>query len=93
MRRKKLPQPWFRPSRGLWYVTLDGKQHNLGPDETAAFTEYERLLRAPKRPTRQRGNYDKDRTHWKASGSPIRSMERVPTATGIDPSNVLDDVR
>lgn len=24
-------RPWFRPSRGVWYVTLGGKQYNLGP--------------------------------------------------------------
>lgn len=41
---KKFPKPWFRPSRGLWYVTLDGVQHNLGPDEQAAQTQYFQLL-------------------------------------------------
>jgi hypothetical protein len=31
------PKPWFRPSRGVWYVTYQGKQHNLGsgPEEDA----------------------------------------------------------
>jgi len=28
---KKFPKPWYRPGRGVWYVTLGGKQHNLGP--------------------------------------------------------------
>lgn len=28
----RFPKPWYRPSRGVWYVTVDGKQHNLGPD-------------------------------------------------------------
>src|SRR5260221_2396344 len=23
-------RPWFRPSRGVWYVTFAGKQYNLG---------------------------------------------------------------
>lgn len=46
---KKFPKPWFRPARGLWYVTLDGVQHNLGPDEQAAQSRYFELL--AKRPT------------------------------------------
>src|SRR5262249_1202992 len=27
------PKPWFRPSRNRWFVEIDGKQYNLGPDE------------------------------------------------------------
>lgn len=41
---RKNAQPWFRPSRGVWYVTLDGKQINLGSDQAAAFEEYARLI-------------------------------------------------
>ncbi|MBX3452597.1 MAG: site-specific integrase [Planctomycetaceae bacterium] len=48
----KFRKPWFRPSRGVWYVWLDGKQVNLGPDRTRAFEEYARLIAAPK-PVRQ----------------------------------------
>ena len=44
---KKFPKPWFRPSRGLWYVTLNGVQHNLGPDKDAAFAQYRQLLGQP----------------------------------------------
>ncbi|MBX3412421.1 MAG: site-specific integrase [Pirellulales bacterium] len=43
----KFPKPWFRPERGVWYVTLDGKQHNLGPDRAAAFNRYRTLLKSP----------------------------------------------
>jgi len=43
------PKPFFRPNRGLWYVQLDGKQHNLGPDETAAFTAYHKLMGQPQK--------------------------------------------
>ena len=43
---RKYPAPWFRHSRGLWYVTIDGRQFNLGPDEQAAFEEYHRLMSA-----------------------------------------------
>ena len=44
----KFSKPWFRASRGVWYVTLDGKQINLGADRTAAFEEYARLIAEPK---------------------------------------------
>lgn len=27
----KFAKPWFRPSRGVWYITLGGKQYRLGP--------------------------------------------------------------
>jgi integrase len=40
----KFPRPWYRPARRLWYVTLHGKQHNLGPDEPQAFERYKELL-------------------------------------------------
>lgn len=43
----KFPQPWYRPSRGVWYVTLYGKQHNLGSDRTIAFQKYGELLANP----------------------------------------------
>lgn len=46
---KKFPKPWFRPSRGLWYVTLDGKQINLGPYKDQAFDRYAQLLAEPKK--------------------------------------------
>ncbi|MFO0818456.1 MAG: tyrosine-type recombinase/integrase [Pirellulales bacterium] len=45
---KKFAKPWFRPARGVWYVTLDGHQHNLGPDKEAAFSLYKQLLSEPK---------------------------------------------
>ncbi|HEV7282272.1 MAG TPA: tyrosine-type recombinase/integrase [Pirellulaceae bacterium] len=41
------PKPFFRPKRGLWYVQLEGKQHNLGPDREAAFTAYHELMSRP----------------------------------------------
>lgn len=40
----KFPQPWYRPSRGVWYVTLDGRQHNLGADKDQAFERYHQLM-------------------------------------------------
>ena len=39
-------KPFYRKSRGLWYVQLNGKQVNLGPDQDDAFTRYHELLAA-----------------------------------------------
>ncbi|QEG36191.1 tyrosine-type recombinase/integrase [Bythopirellula goksoeyrii] len=44
---KKFPKPWYRPARGVWYVTIDGHQFNLGPDEDAAFEQYYHLMSSP----------------------------------------------
>ena len=44
---KKFPKPWYRPSRGVWYVTIDGKQHNLGPNRDEAFRRYHELMARP----------------------------------------------
>ena len=41
------PKPFFRKNRGLWYVQLDGAQHNLGPDRDAAFKAYRDLMAQP----------------------------------------------
>jgi integrase len=40
----KFPKPWYRATRGVWYVTLDGRQFNLGPDKEAAFEQYHQLM-------------------------------------------------
>ena len=49
---KKFPKPWYRPSRGLWYVTNRGKQQNLGPDQEEAFRRYHELMARPAETTR-----------------------------------------
>ena len=49
----KFAQPWFRASRGVWYVKHAGKQINLGPDRAAAFEEYARLITPSKAPKSQ----------------------------------------
>jgi integrase len=41
----KYPKPWYRPARRTWYVQIDGKQHNLGPDRDGAFERYHELMR------------------------------------------------
>ena len=38
------PKPFFRPTRGLWYVQIAGKQFNLGNAEAAAFEAYHALM-------------------------------------------------
>lgn len=39
------PKPWFRKPRNTWYVEIDGRQHNLGPDKDEAFKRYHELMR------------------------------------------------
>ncbi len=46
MSTRKQPQPWYRPNRGVWYLTLDGRQINLGPDEETAFQQYFEIMAA-----------------------------------------------
>ena len=41
------PKPFFRKTRNVWCVQLDGKQHNLGPDREAAFSTYHALMGKP----------------------------------------------
>lgn len=43
------PKPFFKQARGLWYVQVDGRQVNLGPDQTAAFRRYHQLMQQPQR--------------------------------------------
>jgi len=52
------PKPFFRPSRQVWYVQINGKQHNLGPDRDEAFRRYHELMRSPpeKRVVRSSGS-------------------------------------
>lgn len=42
------PKPFFRKNRGLWYVQLGGKQHNLGSEKEAAFIAYHKLMAQPR---------------------------------------------
>ena len=41
------PKPWFRKSRQAWFVTIDGVQHNLGPDKPEAYDLFYQLMRQP----------------------------------------------
>lgn len=40
----QFPKPFYRATRQLWYVELDGKQINLGPEQEQAFEEYHKLM-------------------------------------------------
>jgi hypothetical protein len=40
-------KPFFKKARQTWYVQLEGKQLNLGPDRTQAFARYHELMRTP----------------------------------------------
>jgi integrase len=41
------PKPFFRKSRGLWYVQVASRQVNLGPDRDEAFRRYHELMARP----------------------------------------------
>jgi hypothetical protein len=42
------PKPFFKRSRGVWYVEIDRRQHNLGPDRDEAFRQYYQLMGQPR---------------------------------------------
>ena len=48
VRMSHYPKPFFRPGRRLWYVQIQGKQINLGPDEAEALRRYHELMATPK---------------------------------------------
>ncbi|MCC7421046.1 MAG: tyrosine-type recombinase/integrase [Planctomycetaceae bacterium] len=45
------PKPWFRKDRDAWFVTLDGRRHNLGPDREAAFRRFHQMMAEPAKRT------------------------------------------
>jgi hypothetical protein len=42
------PKPFFKKSRGVWYVEIDRHQYNLGPDRDEAFRQYYQLMGQPR---------------------------------------------
>lgn len=40
------PKPWFRKGRG-WFVTIDGKQVNLGIDKESAYKKFHEIMASP----------------------------------------------
>lgn len=41
------PKPFFKKHRGVWYVEIDRRQINLGPDKDDAFRRYHQLMARP----------------------------------------------
>src|SRR5215207_5164988 len=44
MSRKNGPEPFFRPKKNRWYVEIDGRHINLGPDEAQARVRWHQLM-------------------------------------------------
>ncbi len=42
------PKPFFKKGRGVWYVEINRKQHNLGADKDEAFRLYHQLMGQPR---------------------------------------------
>ncbi len=42
------PKPFFKKARRVWYVEIDRKQINLGPDKDEAFRQYHQLMGQPR---------------------------------------------
>lgn len=38
------PKPWYRQDRDAWFVTINGRRFNLGPDREAAQTRFHELM-------------------------------------------------
>lgn len=38
------PKPWFRKDRDAWFVTINGRRYNLGPDRDAAHDSFHELM-------------------------------------------------
>ena len=45
------PKPWYRRDRKAWFVTIDGKRHNLGRDRKSAFQRFHELMARPAKRT------------------------------------------
>ena len=43
------PKPFFKKARRVWYVEIDRKQLNLGPDRDEAYRRYHELMAKPQR--------------------------------------------
>ena len=38
------PKPWYRQDRDAWFVTINGRRFNLGPDREAAHARFHELM-------------------------------------------------
>ena len=44
------PKPFFKTARCLWYVEINRRQINLGPEREEAFRRYHALMAQPSLP-------------------------------------------
>jgi integrase len=44
MSKKNGPEPFYRPKKNRWYVEIDGRHINLGPDEARARVRWHQLM-------------------------------------------------
>lgn len=42
-------KPWYRKDRKAWFVTIDGKRHNLGPNRKHALQQFHELMSQPQK--------------------------------------------
>ena len=45
----RMPMPWWRKDRNAWFVQIERRQHNLGPDREEALRKFHELMAKPKR--------------------------------------------
>lgn len=43
------PKPWYRKDRKSWFVTIDGRRHNLGPNRKLAFQSFHEMMARPQK--------------------------------------------
>ena len=43
----RTPKPWYRKDRKSWFVTINGKRHNLGEDKDEALQAFYQLMAGP----------------------------------------------
>jgi hypothetical protein len=75
--------PFFRQDRGLWYVQIHGKQHNLGRDQDSAFRKYHDLI-----PSRWHHNLSSASSRDSSTGAPSIAL-LVPTRATAGTSSAL----
>ena len=43
----RAPKPWYRKERKAWFVTINGKRHNLGAEKKEAFKQFHQMMASP----------------------------------------------
>ncbi len=84
----RTPTPWYRKSRNCWFVMLDGKQHNLGPDKKAAFEKFYRLMLETQQAKPAAESFASLADQFLRMG-PAETSRQIPTSGIATASNVL----